>query len=163
MVGFFEQTPLIVFRYRQGGQLSSTSEKTTELHAIQVMRSLQAEFGLTLEDFCITLSAQEIPAHYLVNIEPGPNSRLAQPQAFLAAFDRQLKQVNPHYQVLRVDQVPPPRLRILAPGSFATLRQRLVEQGMSDPQLKIPHISENRQFLAGLTVQQEVRLPEEPR
>ncbi|MDF5729821.1 MAG: GH3 auxin-responsive promoter family protein, partial [Rhizonema sp. PD38] len=69
VVGFYETAPLIVFRYRRGGFVSSTTEKTTEFHVTQVMQALQQEFSLPLEDFCITLSANDFPARYLVNIE----------------------------------------------------------------------------------------------
>lgn len=161
VLGFYEQAPLIVFRHRRGGILSSTTEKTTESHATQVMQALQQEFGLPLEDFCITLSENEFPAHYLVNIELAPNSGISNPQAFLASFDQKLKQINVYYAAKRRDQVPPPRLRILAPGSFAIVRQRQLQRGIPDSQLKFPHISEDRSFLAGLTVEQEVRLPED--
>ncbi|MBD1888797.1 GH3 auxin-responsive promoter family protein [Coleofasciculus sp. FACHB-SPT9] len=161
VLGFYEQAPLIVFRHRRGGILSSTTEKTTEFHATQVMQSLQQEFGLPLEDFCITLSENEFPAHYLVNIELVNGHILSDRLAFLANFDRKLKETNVYYQSKRKDQVPPPRLRILAPGSFAKVRQRQVERGIPDSQLKFPHISEDRNFLAGLEVEQEVRLPED--
>jgi hypothetical protein len=161
VLGFYEQAPLIVFRHRRGGILSSTTEKTTEFHATQVMQSLQQEFGLPLEDFCITLSENEFPAHYLVNIELVSGHILSDRLAFLASFDRKLKETNVYYQSKRKDQVPPPRLRILAPGSFAKVRQRQVERGIPDSQLKFPHISEDRSFLAGLEVEQEVRLPED--
>ena len=161
VVGFYEQAPLIVFRHRRGGILSSTTEKTTESHATQVMQSLQQEFGLPLEDFCINLSENEFPAHYLVNIELASDRTLSDPQAFLAAFDQKLKEINVYYQAKRRDQVPSPRLRILAPGSFAILRQRQLQKGIPDSQLKFPHISEDRDFLAGLVVEQEVRLPDD--
>ncbi|MBH8573239.1 GH3 auxin-responsive promoter family protein [Nostocaceae cyanobacterium CENA369] len=161
VVGFYEQAPLIVFRYRRGGLLSSTSEKTTEFHATQVMQALQQEFGLPLEDFCITLSENDFPAHYLVNIELAPDRTLSNPQAFLSSFDDKLKQINLYYGSKRPDQVPAPRLRILEPGSFAIVRQRQLQRGVPDSQLKFPHISEDRNFLAGLKVEQEVRLPEE--
>jgi len=36
------------------------------------MQALQQEFSLPLEDFCITLSENDVPAHYLVNIELAP-------------------------------------------------------------------------------------------
>jgi hypothetical protein len=36
-----------------------------------------------------------------------------------------------------------------------------LERGIPDSQLKFPHISEDRQFLAGLRVEQEVRLLED--
>jgi hypothetical protein len=161
VLGFYEQAPLIVFRHRRGGLISSTTEKTTEAHATQVMQALQQEFGLALEDFCITLSENDFPARYLANIELVPGASLSDPQAFLASFDRRLQEVNTHYEISRRDPIPPPRLRILAPGSFAILRQRQLERGIPDSQLKFPHISEDRQFLVGLRVEQEVRLPED--
>ncbi|MBF2073618.1 MAG: GH3 auxin-responsive promoter family protein [Synechococcales cyanobacterium C42_A2020_086] len=159
VLGFYEQTPIIVFRHRQGGLLSSTTEKTTEYHVTQVMQTLQREFGLALDDFCISLSEQECPAHYLVNIELAAGQTLTQPQAFLERFDYWLGQFNNPYATVRRDQVPPPRLRILAPGSFKIVRQRQLLRGTSDSQLKIPHLTEDRRFFDGLEVIQEYRLP----
>ena len=60
---------------------------------------------------------------------------------------------------MRKDQVPPPRLRILATGSFEQFRQQQLKKGTPDSQLKILHISEDRQCLQGLTIEREVSLP----
>ena len=161
VVGFYNTAPLIVFRYRRGGTMSATSEKTTEYHATQVMQALQQEFGVTLEDFCFTLSESVVATHYLVNIELAPGQTLDNPQAFLASCDRKLQAANTSYALKRPSNfIPAPRLRILAPGSFAILRQRQLERGVPDSQLKFPHISGDRQFLAGLRVEQEVQLAE---
>ncbi len=158
VTGFYERTPIVVFRYRRGGVLSSTTEKTTEFHVIRVMQILQEKFNLTLEDFCITLSDDRIPAHYLVNIELSPGLSLKEPKQFLEQFDRTLKEIHVSYEVKRRDQVPPPRLRILQPGSFATVRQRMIQRGIPETQLKLPHTSEDRNFLAGLAIATEVKL-----
>ncbi len=158
VVGFYHQAPLLVFRYRRGGFISSTTEKTTEFHVTQVMQTLQQAFDVPLADFCVTLSPQEFPARYLVNVELAPGRKLPDAQRFLDRFDRQLQTVNTHYAISRRDPIPPPRLRILAPGSFAQIRQRQLQKGMPDSQLKFPHISEDRSFLEGLQVEQEVRL-----
>ena len=159
VVGFYEQTPLIVFRHRRGGLLSSTTEKTTEFHVIQVMQPLQQEFGLQLEDFCITLSDREFPSPYLVNIELAIGQPIADAAAFLKRFDDWLGEFNHPYATVRSSQVPPPRLRILESGSFAIVRQRQIDRGTSASQLKILHISEDRRFLEGLTVLEEVQMP----
>ena len=161
VVGFYEQAPLIVFRYRSGGLLSSTFEKTTEFHATQVMQALQRDFDVKLEDFCITLSENDFPAHYLVNIELAPRQASLKAQDFLAGFERLLCEANTFYAVNRRNQIPPPRLRLLAPGSFAIVRQRQIQKGVPDSQLKFPHISEDRNFLAGLTVLEEFKLQKE--
>ncbi|HEY9826581.1 MAG TPA: GH3 auxin-responsive promoter family protein [Stenomitos sp.] len=152
VVGFYEKTPLIVFRHRLGGLLNSTSEKTTEFHVIQTMRRLQNEFEMRLEDFCVTLSEHEVPAHYWVNVELAAVSQLSEPEQFLRRFDAVLQEENGHYQIMRRDQVPPPALRILAPGSFDTLKQKLLKGGNAEHQLKVPHISENRTLLADLPI-----------
>ena len=156
VVGFFEQAPLIVFRHRQGGLLSSTTEKTTEFHATQTIQALQQEFNVRLEDFCITLSETECPARYLVNVELALGQTLDNPAKFLERFEYWMGEFNNPYATVRKGQVPSPCLRILAPGSFAQVRQRQVDRGMFDSQLKFPHISEDRGFLADFGVLQEV-------
>jgi hypothetical protein len=159
IVGFYEQAPIIIFRHRMGGLLSATSEKTNEFHATQVLQQLQQEFDLPLANYCITLSENEIPPHYLLNIELLPDRPLNNPEKFLAEFDLKMQQANVSYEDKRRNNIlPPPRLRILAPGSFATVRQRLLQRGIPDSHLKIPHINEDRKFLAGLDIEQEVKL-----
>ncbi len=156
--GFVGHTPLLTFRHRRGGVMSSSTEKTTEFHVIQVMQVLQKAFHLALENFCITLSKDRIPAHYLVNIELAPGAVLNDPEAFLQLFDDTLKDVHTFYHIKRRDQIPLPRLRILARGSFEQLRQRMVQRGVAESQLKFPHVTEDRDLLEGLIVQHEVRL-----
>ncbi|MDX2216301.1 MAG: GH3 auxin-responsive promoter family protein [Oculatellaceae cyanobacterium bins.114] len=160
VLGFYEKAPVLVFRHRLGGLLSSTTEKTTEFHATQVMQLLQQEFNVPLENFCITLSDDVVPAPYLVNIELPAGHTLPDPKAFLSQFDHRLKEIHVSYEVKRRDQVPPPRLRILEQGSFAEVRQRLLRRGIPESQLKFPHISEDRKILSGLRVEKEVRLVE---
>jgi hypothetical protein len=116
------------------------------------MQVLQQEFGIGLDDFCVTLSDQEFPARYRVNIELAPGSTLERPQQFLQRFDDCLGQFNRPYATVRSEQVPPPQLRILAPGSFGIVRQRQLLRGTSDSQLKVLHITEDRYYLDGLQV-----------
>ena len=159
VLGFYEQAPIIIFRHRVGGLLSATSEKTNEFQVIQAMKQVQEEFNLALENFCITLSENDFPPHYLVNIELRIGYSISNPQAFLTKFDRALQQANVSYEEKRQHQVlPPPRLRILACGSFGKIRQRLLDKGIPESHLKFPHISEDRQFLTELTIEREVKL-----
>lgn len=161
VVGFYQQAPLIVFRHRQGGQMSSTTEKTNEHHVTRVLHALQGEFHLELEDFCITLSGRDFPARYLINIELADGDTLSDPQALLERCDRLLGENNTHYTISRQSDIPPPRLRLLEKGSFDILRQRQLARGIPDSQLKFAHISEDRNFLEGLVVEKEVRLPDD--
>lgn len=156
--GFFERAPLMIFRHRRGGVLSSSTEKTTEAHVVEVMRRLQQQFDVALENFCITLSTDRTPAHYLVNIELAHDSQLPHPEQFLRQFDDTMKDVQKFYAIKRQSQIPLPRLRILAPGSFEMLRQHMIQSGVAEAQLKFPHVNEDRNWLTQLPLLQEVRL-----
>ncbi len=158
VVGFYHKTPLIVFKYRQKGQMSATTEKTNEAHITKVMQNLLPEFNLTLEDFCFTLSENDFPARYLINIELAEGEKLENPQEFLLKCDRLLGEMNTHYEISRKSDIPAPYLRILVPGSFAIIRQRYLEKGIPDSQLKFPHLSEDRQFLEGINILEEIKL-----
>ena len=126
------------------------------------MQSLQRDMTLTLENFCITLSNDKIRPHYQVNVELALGAVLESPKVFLRQFDQKLQAIQPSYAIKRQgDQVPPPRLRILASGSFETVRQRLIRRGATESQMKFPLVSENRALLADLPVIQEVVLEEE--
>jgi hypothetical protein len=154
--GFYNSAPIFVFCHRQGGVLSATSEKTTEQHVLQTIQQLQQTFDITLENFCVTLSKQGIPPHYLLNIELAPDKQLHHPEQFLRHFDSVLSQIHPSYGKKRPDLIPNPRLRLLAPGSFQQLRQHAMEKGTLDTQVKLPHLSDNRDYLDGVTVEQEI-------
>jgi len=92
----------------------------------------------------------------VVNVELALGQTLDNPTSFLERFEYWMGEFNHLYPKARQAQVPPPTLRILAPGSFARVRQRQVDRGMFDSQLKFPHISEDRGFLADFGVLQEV-------
>lgn len=153
--GYYNQTPLIIFRHRKGGVLSATTEKTSEFHVIQTLQQLQQEFDIALENFCVTLSP-DLPSYYVLNIELAPGQDLADPQHFLQRFDTILSTVQESYGAKRDGQIPDPRLQILAPGSFAEVRQQMIQRGVFEPQLKFPHIHPDPHFLDNLPVLQKV-------
>lgn len=156
VLGRYHGAPTLTFIRRKGGQLSSTSEKTTEWHADQTIMALQDQFKIRLEDYCITLSEDREPPAYLVNIELKADQNLSDPVRFITQFDHQLKEIHEMYRHKRNELVPPPRLRLLKPGSFAELRARSTSTPGADTNFKFLHITEDRRYLDGLTVSQEV-------
>ena len=125
---------------------------------MQVMQRLQQWFGVSLTNFCVTLSEGNIPAHYWVNIELAPGHQLPLAADFIRKFDLALTELHYNYARKRSDrQVPAPGLRILAPGSFDQVRQQLIARGAAEFRVKFSLVSEDRHLLAGLTVEQEVK------
>ncbi len=156
ILGRHEGAPTLTFMRRKGGQLSSVSEKTTEYHVDQTIRALQDQFQLLIEDYCVSLADEDVHPPYLVNIEPRAGRPMPDPEILIDEFDRILTELNFLYGVRRTEIIPPPKLRILAPGSFAALRARLSRDRGDDSIVKLQHITEDRNYLAGLTVLQEV-------
>ena len=158
VIGMRQGVPMIVFRYRQGGTLSAISEKTTEHHVTQAMAVLQTDF-LPIEDFCVTLSESLVEPYYLLNVELTQETKLSDPKEFLHAFDRQMQWANESYAIKRQkNDITVPQLNILAAGSFKQLRQRRLKPGVvDDAQVKLAHISCDRNFLDGITITHQIR------
>jgi len=165
VVGWRQGVPLITFRYRRGGTLSALSEKTTEAHVIQVMSALQRHYDLVVEDFCLTLSSDILAPYYVLTIELSAPAaaRVSQItlETWLVEFDRQLQLANPSYGLKRqADDICPPQLNLVAPGSFRQLRQqRLTPTQADEAQVKLPHLSQDRRLLAGVSILQQIQCP----
>ncbi|MDJ0705539.1 MAG: GH3 auxin-responsive promoter family protein [Leptolyngbyaceae cyanobacterium MO_188.B28] len=160
VVGFNQKTPIITFRYRQGGALSAISEKTTESHAVQVMSALQEKHHLTVEDFCISVSGDVIAPFYVLDLELSSPGTLEQPKQLLADFDQLLQSVNMSYALKRgKDDIASPQINVLKAGSFARLRQQKLDQGaLEASQAKLPHINRDRNFLKEAEIVQHIKV-----
>lgn len=149
--GFYQQTPIFIFRHRYKGFITSVGEKTTEYHVTKVISALQRKHSVMLENFCITLT-DEIPPGYVVNIEIAEGQTLEDPRTFLEDYDEILQDVHKLYAMKRQDQVKPPILKIYQSGSFEQLHQALIKRGASETQIKLPKISNDRHLLSESTV-----------
>ena len=68
------------------------------------------------------------------------------------ALDKELSLANFSYQTYREKgSIAPPRVRFVAPGTFAELRRALVESGqMSANQMKMPRVLKSPEHIGGL-------------
>lgn len=159
VLGFYEGAPTITFLRRKGGQLSSIAEKTTENHIAQVMDQLLKDFDLALYDYCVMLS-DEAPARYVLNIEPMDLQDLPDLSALIAGFDEILQSLHLNYRNNRRDMVPPPMLRVLAPGSFSAVLAKSIDGPGADTNIKLLHITDDRSYLQGVNVVESVLMEE---
>ena len=157
VTGFYNQTPRIKFIRRLGGVVCSTVEKTTDYHIAQTMEQVAARCSIPLVNFCVTLTDDCFPPAYAFNIElqadASPHTDLP---GLLTEFEQALQNANQTYKMERQHAIPPPRLRVLAAGSFERLKQKLMDGGMPEYQLKILNLTDRRNYLDGLSVEQEL-------
>ncbi|NJN23427.1 MAG: GH3 auxin-responsive promoter family protein [Acaryochloridaceae cyanobacterium RL_2_7] len=118
------------------------------------MSRLEKQYDVKIINFCITLT-DEIPPRYVVNVELARGDRLQSPQSFIQRYEQFLTEVHNIYGVKRKDQLKPPILRILHPGTFQRLQEQMVQKGVGEAQIKLPKISNDRQLFAESAVMEE--------
>jgi len=146
--GFRERTPELAFLHRAGAVLSIAGEKVTEDQVTAAMRLPALDFP-RLAGFTVTLE-QTSPPRYILAVEwrgapssePLPGELRRSLAAVLAAFDQNLSAANLEYAAKRADgRLAFPRLLLVAGGTYAARRARLLAEGRSEGQLKPLHLT----------------------
>jgi hypothetical protein len=133
---FFGATPVVEFLHRTGHTCSLTGEKLTEDQVARAVHETASDLRLPLRAFTLCPVFKPFP-HYalLAELESVPGHDFL--RRFLADVDQNLGRHNVEYQSKRSSQrLGAPEFRVLPPGSYASLRQRKVEAGVSDAQVK---------------------------
>ncbi len=141
------QTPVLSFVRKGGGVSSVTGEKITEEQVLSALRTTVAALSLSEIKHFTAEAVLDRPPHYqcYAEVEQG-SERIAFAEDFqedfLNCFDAQLKTMNPEYADKRDSKrLGRPRLKLLAPGTYARLRQQRVMEGAPEAQVKIPLLS----------------------
>ena len=138
IVGRYNQTPLIEFQYKGGNVSSFTGEKITELQVTKAMSATLAELNIKARFFSLVPEFRPEP-HYELYFE-AESDQLAENLA--PAFDAQLAKHNSEYATKREsERLTPVELKQLHPGTYETLRKKLVASGVPDSQIKISHLN----------------------
>jgi hypothetical protein len=133
---FLGATPVVEFLHRTGHTCSLTGEKLTEDQVARAVHETASDLHLPLQAFTLCPVFKPFP-HYtlLAELETVPDHSFL--RRFLAYVDHNLGRRNVEYQSKRSSQrLGAPELWVLPPGSYAALRQRKVEAGVSDAQVK---------------------------
>lgn len=144
--------PVVAFLHKAGKVLSITGEKVTENQVVEAMRAAAEDWRL--EGFSVTLRKSD-PPHYALAVEPhvAEAGRLQAHGASLAErFDRELGRRNVEYRSKRDSgRLGPVEVRALPAGAYLRWRQREVEAGRPEGQIKPPHLLRDDDELQTLT------------
>lgn len=147
VVGHYERAPLIQFVRKGAGISSITGEKLTE-EQVRVALT-QAIRQLALSQISHFTAAVQLgkPPYYACFIELSRELPESLRDEFLRVFDRSLIAQNPEYEDKRKSKrLGAPVLEILPTGSYTQIRQRRVEQGAPEAQVKIPLLAQVGDF-----------------
>jgi hypothetical protein len=158
VVDFYRNTPVIQFVRKGQGITSITGEKLTESQVTGALLDAVESGGHDVQHFTACVQWGE-PPRYALYAELGDSMTTERSREFLRAFDRSLSEQNIEYEAKREStRLGAPVLKRVAPGSYQALRQKRVAEGAPESQVKIPQLSTDMEFGAGLQVLEEVTL-----
>ena len=158
VVDFYRNTPVIQFIRKGQGMTSITGEKLTESQVTGALLEAVESGGYDVQHFTACVQWGE-PPRYALYAELGDSMTTERGREFLRAFDRSLCEQNIEYEAKRESQrLGSPVLKRVAAGSYQALRQKRVAEGAPESQVKIPQLSTDMEFGAGLDVLEEVSL-----
>jgi hypothetical protein len=142
VVGFFNRTPVIVFKQKGDNTVSITGEKLTETQVTGAMKRASDVLSSPIEGFVLALSLDDPPSYNLLVESPERNERLL--GDLLSRFEHYLRLHNIEYADKRDSgRLGEPALCLVESGGFEQLRKQRVQQGAPDGQYKLPHLMQH--------------------
>ena len=146
-IGYYHQTPIVEFLYRQGSLLNLNGEKVSEntiltalTDAIKILGN-----GCQIVDYTTKMEFSNHPWRYVIYLEVSPifvsppNLKLCQEKMEQAIYD-----LNENYLRLRqVNSIGPLELKLVKNGAFESLKNQMIGQGTSATQFKMPRLLKN--------------------
>jgi hypothetical protein len=158
VVDYYHDIPLIEFVRKGRGMTSLTGEKLAEQQVTAAM--LGTLDGLGSDDAVRHFAAVPqfgSPPRYAFFLELGQPLADDQLQRLAGKLDHALCTENVEYETKRESlRLGPPLLRIVAPGTFEAYRQERVSGGAPEAQVKVPHLTPDREFGRQFTVIREI-------
>ena len=130
ITGFFNQFPLFRFLYKGEGVTSICGEKLSEDQLLQAVKEAAAESGQAVEFF--TMICDEERLQYTLFAEFAQHAGFDERDRFIKSVDGRLSRMNPEWKSKRESRrLGLPGIRELPPDSYARLKRRVIEQGLS--------------------------------
>ncbi|MGE3267669.1 MAG: GH3 auxin-responsive promoter family protein [Chloroflexota bacterium] len=158
VVDFYHDVPLIEFVRKGRGMTSMTGEKLCEQQVTAAVMSTVE--GMEHENAIRHFAAVpqfDSPPRYAFFLELGQEMTEPQLQGLAARLDHALCAENVEYEAKRDSlRLGPPLLKVVAQGTFQKYRQERVSAGAPEAQVKVPHLTPDREFGKEFTVIREI-------
>jgi hypothetical protein len=152
VTGYFNNSPVIEFLQRKGQLLNLVGEKTLEEAVYFALGRAARQLGFILVDYTTALDLDTSPGRYLFFVEVLNPEKLADMTRCRYILEKALEEANPRYGVnLKAGRIGNLSLRVVKPGTFKELQQRLISKGASMNQVKVPRLVEDEKLLQFLS------------
>ncbi|WP_136798384.1 GH3 auxin-responsive promoter family protein [Desulfosediminicola ganghwensis] len=142
VVGYYNETPQIIFLRKGRGMTNITGEKVSVNQIISSFQKASEATGISVDHF--KAEADHKNSRYIFRVEFTTRVQPELEQQFIRQLDNQLKSVNIEYKAKRDSQrLDTPLMHVMREGWYERNRKRMVEGGMRAFQAKTELLSPN--------------------
>ncbi len=138
VVGFYNESPLVVFKYRKKNIVSIAGEKFTEDHLLSAIREFERRTDISIIDYCMYPDREAEPGRYVIIIEPNekvPTEKLEECKKILAEELTRASTSYAHY--VHGGNMGEPEIVFLQSQTFQLQREmKMYKTGLTENQLK---------------------------
>lgn len=136
--GFCGESPVLEFVFRRHQALNLAGEKVSTCQIEKAVRKLGGR-GICFQEYCLGVSAGEVPGRYLAAVTLAGDSKKAAPSLIACCLDEALKEENSDYEDLRkMDYIGRPYVQIFDRDAY---RKVLKAGGLLQGHHKPRHIA----------------------
>ena len=138
VVGFYNESPMICFKYRKNNMVSVAGEKFTEDHLLTAVREFERHTGEKIIDFSMYADTESDPGRYVILMEPENRIPKEKHEQYAKLMQNELARASTSYaHYVQGGNMGLPRLVFLEPETYLLYRElKMYEQGISENQLK---------------------------
>ncbi len=157
VTGFYNEVPMIEFKYRVNNIVSITGEKFTEDNLLSAIREFERRTGINVNDYCMYPDRDTIPPRYVVFIEPEnivPKERYEECEDILRD---ELARSNSLYALcLEESYIGKPKIIFLQQQTFQLQREiKMYKTGLNENQIKTVRVLKTPELIKFFTGQAE--------
>ena len=157
VIGFYNESPMITFKYRKKNIVSIAGEKFTEDHLLSAVRSFERRTGINIIDFCMYPDRDAEPGRYVVLLEPEeivPADRMDECRAVMAEELARASTSYAHYVI--GGNMGQPKIIFLQQETFQFQREmKMYEMGINENQLKPVRVLDKPELIEFFTKLEE--------
>ena len=157
VIGFYNESPMITFKYRKKNIVSVAGEKFTEDHLLGAVRSFERRTGINIIDYCMYPDRNAEPARYVILLEPEqavPAERKEECERVIAEELARSSTSYAHY--VAGGNMGQPKLIFLQRETFQFQRDmKMYEMGINENQLKPVRVLDKPELIRFFTLLEE--------
>lgn len=157
VTGFYNETPMIEFRYRKKNIVSVAGEKFTEAHLLSAVREFERRSGVSIIDFCMYPDTSVAPGRYVVLLEPDGVIAESKKEEYTKIIAEELVRASSSYaHYVEIGNMGKPVLKFLQPQTFRLYRElKMYKAGISENQLKPVRVLDTPELVRFFTALEE--------